>query len=242
MAPQLQDLPDELLVEVFGYLPKSDLKSARLTYTRYGHIGAQWLFQRVYFAPRKAAIDTFLNISANPTFARTVTELVYDGRQFLIDLTCYTPYKKAFDTYCYDHAKKEKALYGVGSPTDVDVNSASHHEFLAMTFVRYVRQFDQQQSILEERKDYEALLLGLKNFSNLTTVTALDNFSQGCDWVPLMTDDHSWYHQRSAREIDMPVAPSSWTQEEPDEDDEFQRWNVLGIHNLIRAVSKQGQT
>ncbi len=71
MAPQLQDVPNELLADILGYLPKSDLKSARLTCARYGHIGAQWLFQRVYFAPRKAAIDTFLNISANPTFART---------------------------------------------------------------------------------------------------------------------------------------------------------------------------
>ena len=69
-----------LVVEVFGYLPKSDLKSARLTCTRYGQIGAQWLFQRLYFAPRRAPIEIFLNICANPTFARTVTELVYDAR------------------------------------------------------------------------------------------------------------------------------------------------------------------
>ncbi|KAL9076820.1 MAG: hypothetical protein Q9161_000805 [Pseudevernia consocians] len=243
MAPQLQDLPDELLVEVLGYLRKSDLKSARLTCTRYGHIGAQWLFQRVYFAPRKVAIDIFLNISANPNFARTVTELVYDGRQFSKDLTFYTPYKKALDAYCYVYAeiaRVRRIRDGGGSTTDIDVNSPTHQEFLAMTLVHYVRHYDQQQRILEERKDYEALLSGLKNFSNLTTVIALDDFTH--DRVPLRTDDHSWYHQHSTREFDMPVPPSSpsagnWY----NEDDGFQRWSVLGINNLIRAVSQEGQ-
>ena len=240
MAPQLQDLPDELLVEVFGYLPKSDLKSARLTCTRYGHIGAQWLFQRVYFAPRKAAIDTFLNISANPNFARTVTELVYDGRQFSKDRTFYTPYKQALDAYCYDHAMEEIPRGG-GSTTHIDVRSPIDLEFLAMTLLHYVRHFDQQQRILEERKDYEALLSGLKNFPNLTTVIALDNFSEGSGWEPHRTGNHPWYYWHSAREIDMPVAPSSWARNWFNEDDGVQRWSVLGINNLIRAVSQEGQ-
>ena len=242
MAPQLQGLPDELLVDVLGYLPKSDLKSARLTCARHGHIGAQWLFQRVYFAPRKAAIDTFLNISANPIFARTVTELVYDGRLFSLERTTYTPYKKAFDAYCQNHAQNENARDDDRSPMDIDVdlNSANHHEYLANSLVNYNRLFDQQQSILENQKDYEALLLGFKKFPNITTVIVLDIFYEVRDWVALRGDDHSWYHQRSEREINTPIAPSSW-QDIFDEDDEIQEWNVSGILNLIRAVSKQGQ-
>ncbi len=241
MAPQLQDLPDELLVDILGYLPKSDLKSARLTCARYGHIGAQWLFQRVYFAPHMTAMDTFLNISANPSFARTVTELVYDARLFLLERTTYQPYKRAFDAYWEDHAQNENAREGDGSNMDVDVNSAIHHEYLANSLVNYTRLFDQQQSIFENQKDYEALLLGFKNFPNITTVIVLDIFSEGRDSVPLRRDDHSWYHQCSERQSHMPIKPSSWRQDTFDENAYQHKWNVSGILNLIRAVSKQGQ-
>ena len=235
MAPQLQDLPDELLVDVLGYLPKSDLKSARLTCARYGHIGAQWLFQRVYFAPRKAAIDTFLNISANPTFARTVTELVYDCRQYLVDLTVYNNYKRALDAYCEDYKEKEKAR---GSTVN-DLSNEGYNEFLVTTMVQYVRQYDQQQRMFGDQEDYKALLQGLKNFPNIAAAIALDNFSQAGDWVPLREHDHSWYDQRSGREPFMALAPSSWAA--PNKSGHFQKWKVRGIHNLFRAVSKQCQ-
>ncbi|KAF6227454.1 hypothetical protein HO133_008898 [Letharia lupina] len=265
MAPRLQDLPEELLVAVLGYLPKTDLKSARLTCIRCGYIGAQGLFQRVYFAPRRSAIETFLSISANPTFARTVTELVYDGRLFLPELTAYKPYRKAFDAHiCYQHgednediADAEQAGDGDGSTSNVGDDTTTrrqavtpgclikgpdlYHETLADTLVRYTRLVDQQQSILEDKKDYEALCTGLKNLPNITTVIALDKFAECCDWVPLRADDHSRYHQRSELEIAVPIAPSSWARAKTIEDGEIRKWDVRGIQSLMRAVSKHCQ-
>ncbi|CAD6585145.1 MAG: hypothetical protein ASARMPREDX12_001915 [Alectoria sarmentosa] len=261
MAPQLQGLPDELLVEVFRYLPKADLKSARLTCTRYAHVGAQWLFQRVYFAPSKAAIDTFLNISANPTFARTVTELVYDGRLFLPELTAYKPFKEAFDAIIRDEdgeddgniagadqaGDRTQSTNNIGRDTTTPSRSMKplwktegderYHEFLANSLVRYTRLVDQQQSILEDQKDYEALCTGLKNLPNISTVIVLDEFLQCCDWTPLRFDNHSWYHQRSWRETAV-LAPSQWPRD-INAGDEFTRkkWDIRGIQNLIRAVS-----
>lgn len=261
MAPQLQGLPDELLVEVLSYLPKVDLKSARLTCTRYAHVGAQWLFQRVYFAPRKAAIDTFLNISANPTFARSVTELVCDGRLFLPELTAYKPFKESFDAVIRDKegeddgnmAGADQAGDRTESTNNVDGDTATtsrsvkplwktkgdkrYHESLANSLVRYTRLVDQQQSILEHQKDYEALCTGLKNLSNISTVIVLDEFSHCCDWTPLRIDNHSWYHQRSWRETGV-LAPSQWPRD-INAGDEFTRkkWDIRGIQNLIRAVS-----
>lgn len=209
MAPNLQGLPDELLVYVLGYLPVSDLKSARLTCTRYGRIGAQWLFQCVYFAPRKSVIETFLNISTNPTFARTVTELVYDGRLFLPELVEYKPYKKAFDAHNSDLNILDRSGVGDGSTTDADhvgngtrptnnadsdtvppstwsaiprsISSEVYHETLANNLVRYTRLFEQQQSILEDQKDYEALLTGLSNLPHITTVAIRDRFFDRSD-------------------------------------------------------------
>lgn len=254
MAPQLQDFPDELLVEILGYLPKLDLKSARMTCTRYSHIGAQWLFQRVYFAPRKAAIDTFLNISANHAFARTVTELVYDGRLFLPELTAYKPFKEAFDAYIWDENNGygfdgDQAGDGTESTVNVDdgietlsrsatpgwrtIGDEDYHESLANNLFRYTRLFDQQQRILGDRKDYEALLAGLTNLPNITTVIIRDNFSQLCDWT-LGRDDQSWYIERSRREINV-LAPSQWPRDMLAA--AGNEWDVRGIHNLIRAVS-----
>lgn len=255
MAPQLQDFPDELLVQVLNYLPKSDLKSARLTCTRYGRIGAQWLFQRVYFAPRKAAIDTFLNISANPTFARTVTELVYDARLFLPELTAYKAFKAAFDK----HIPDEDDGYGAGGDqagdgtesTDNDddteslprsvkpdrnwIGSESYHEALANDLVRYTRLVDQQQKILGNRKEYKALLTGLDKFPNITTVVILDEVTQWGE-LSLRDEDHSWYTERSRHEATV-LAPSPWTQQMHPIGATTKKADVRGIHNLILAAS-----
>ena len=261
MNPRLQGLPDELLVKVLSYLPKSDLKSTRLTCTRYGRIGAQWLFPRVYFAPRKSAIETFLNITANPSFARTVTELVYDGRLFLPEFAAYKPYKEAFDANIphitiqdrhgvddVDTADADQAGNGTGptnnaitdsmtpswSATSEWTHSEVYYETLANNLVRYTRLVEQQQDILEDQKDYEALLTGLKNLPRITKVTILDDFSGYSEGTPLETDHHSSYKRRFWRENGA-IPPAPWPQ------DTFgamrNKWDVRGIKNLIRAVS-----
>ena len=193
MAPQFLDLSDELLVQVLGYLPKSHLKSARLSCTRCGRIGAEWLFQRVYFAPRQAAIDTFLSISANPTFAKNVTELVYDGRLFVSEFRLYNSYNEAFDDFL-------RSSNGDVNFKDV-VNRDTYHEVLAKSLVRYKSLYDQQQRILQDYKDYEALLTGLNNFPNITTVTALGVFLQS---------DQRWYDRRSRLELAESIPPERW--------------------------------
>lgn len=261
MAPQLQDFPDELLVEVLGYLPKSDLKSARLTCTRYASIGAQWLFQRVYFAPRKAAMDTFLKISANPTFARTVTELVYDARLFLPELAAYKPFKEAFDAHIEDEfGEDDENIAGVdqagdstGPINNVDDDNRAlsrstvsrrknlgderYHEFLANNLVRYARLVDQQQSILKDRKDYEALSAGLRKFPSISKTTILDHFSGMLRYPGYL----SQYYQRCSREIAVPLQPSEWLSSNTLGEGDMKKWDVRGIYNLIRALSEHCQ-
>ena len=230
MAPQFQDLPDELLVQVLGYLPKSDLKSARLSCIRCGHTGAQWLFQRVYFAPRQAAIDTFLSISANPAFARNVTELVYDGRLFVSEFTDSSRYNQAFD----DHLRSHKSdAYGVYKGA---VNRDTFYEVLAKSLILYTSFYDQQQSILQDCKDYEALLTGLNNFSNITTVTALGVFLQSDQQEAHTTNGHPWYARRSRLELAESITPKGWTNYRKDIS-----WDVRGIQNLFRAVANRCQ-
>ena len=228
MAPQFQDLPDELLVQVLGYLPKFDLKSARLSCTRCCHTGAQWLFQRVYFAPRQAAIDTFLSISANPTFARNVTELVYDGRLFVSEFTDYDRYNEAFDDYLRFNKGDVYGVYKGG------VNRDTFLEVLAKSLILYTSFYDQQQSILQDYKDHEALLTGLNNFPNITTVTALGVFLQSDRRKAHTTNDHLWYARRSRLELAESITPKQWTDYRKDIS-----WDVRGIQNLVRAVAKR---
>ena len=83
MGPNIQDFPDELLIEVIRLVAKVDLKQARLTRRRQrGKCSAEQLFQRVYFAPRSLAMKRFKNITVNPTYNRAITHLIYNGRLF----------------------------------------------------------------------------------------------------------------------------------------------------------------
>ena len=248
MSPQLQSLPDELLVQVLGYLPRFDLKSARLTCSRTARTGAQWLFQRVYFAPRSSAIETFINISSNPVFARNVTELVYDARLFLSEFARYESYKEAFDAFtvelpedtrtkeqAYEAYYRQVAIVNWKSPGAEDYGQS-----LVDTMSRYLLLLDQQQRIFEDKEDYEVLCAGLKHLPNITTVIVLDQFVEWRDWVPLRTDEHSWYHERSQREIAVPVQPVSWARDKTQDPDKSNKWDVRGFQHLIRAVSQHG--
>ena len=49
-------------------------------------------------------MDTFLNISSNPAFAWTVTELVYDGRLFLPVGEEYMSYPELLRSFLRDKA------------------------------------------------------------------------------------------------------------------------------------------
>ena len=248
MSSQLQSLPDELLVQVLHYLPKSALKSARLTCNQLARTGAQWLFHRVYFAPRKSAIETFINISSNPVFARTVTELVYDARLFLSEFTHPKSYKDAFDAltmielpqHMDDVEQTDEAYWRqLASSKWKSPEAEDHAQSLLDTRTRYLHLLDQQKRILENKEDYEALCAGLKNLPNITTIIILDHFFECGDWVPLRTDGHSWYHRRSQREIAVPVPPMSWwARDKTSDPDESTKCDVRGIQHLIRAVSQ----
>ena len=257
MSPQLHSLPYELVAEVLSRLPKSDLKSARLTCVRLGRIGAQWLFQRVYFAPRQSAIETFLNVSSNPEFARNVTELVYDGRLFLEELTDYGSYKATYFKDCQlnedlDFNIVEKAAMGEPArfwlwdtgDEDYEDYHDDYHDNLVDTLVGYTHLFNEQQQIIRDKRDYEALCAGLQNLPNITTVLILDNFFQCEDWIPVKIDDHPWYHEQSQRETAVPIPPSSWHPQRFNGElgmyEEVGKWDFRGIQNLIRAVSEHG--
>ena len=204
MATTIRNLPDELLVEILGKLLKKDLKSARLVCTLWSTAGAQWMFERVYFAPRKTSMKIFTDIAANPAFARNVKELVYDGRLFLPELSTFPSYYSAFNArmleevnvcghyvrncLVVDEANFAYDMYQ-DSVWNMETLGTSHERKRVCSFnfrdfdaivinslVRYARLLEQQESILTEGRDLKALSKGLSSFRNITTVSAVVDF------------------------------------------------------------------
>lgn len=207
MAITIRNIPEELLVEILRNLLKEDLKKARLVCTHWSTAGAKWMFQRVYFAPRKATMKTFANIAANPVFARNVKELIYDGRLFLPEVGNYATYSETFrahmtgEYYTYDaffkkaltDAERENAdkIYQCSVWNSETIGAGDYKKGVgaengekytmnvANSLVRYARLLDQQEIIFDEGADFKALCEGLVSFRNICKICARADFNNG---------------------------------------------------------------
>ena len=204
MGTTIRNLPDELLVEILGKLVKKNLKSARLVCALWSTAGAKWMFQRVYFAPRKTSMKLFTDIAANPAFARNVKELVYDGRLFLPELGTFGSYCSAFGArvceefdLCGDYVRNRSAVSEADFAEAVYQDSIWNRETLGIgdemmivdvcdleafrvhagnSLIRYARLLQQQETIFTKGKDLKALSEGLISFRNITKVEVIVDF------------------------------------------------------------------
>ena len=80
-------LPNELIVAILGYLDRSHLKSTRLVCKTWCSYASQFLFDKIYVAPNKIDLEVFEAITQHPILSKCVRRLVYDGSEFLPDLT-----------------------------------------------------------------------------------------------------------------------------------------------------------
>ncbi|MCJ1450994.1 hypothetical protein MMC28_001328 [Mycoblastus sanguinarius] len=227
MGAQVQDLPDELLVQILGSVPKLDLKSARLTCIRWGNVGSKWLFRRVYFAPREATMQTFTNIATHPVFGRNLKALIYDRRLFLDDLLDFESYRQHYD---YEITRKSETM--VDFPGD-----EAHHENVALSLAQYKQFIVDQRDIFEGSKDFEVLSVGLRMLPNIVKIVCCDTVSDRKKYRSIFDhakDDHEWYENRSTQEFGLAIKPRVWYKHmAPIEG----KWSVLGFENFFRAVS-----
>ena len=206
----IQNVPVELLVETLGKLPKKDLKTARLVCTLWSTAGAKWMFQRVYFAPRKASMKVFSDIAADPAFARNVKELIYDGRLFLPEFGTFAHYDSAFSARMIEELDVyEDYKRSFGSTDDIhfadDVyqgsiwnmeslgagdkmkrvfagDSKEYSMNVADSWVRYAHLLEQQEKIFTKGEDLKALREGLKSFRSVTKVEVSTDFDHYLDY------------------------------------------------------------
>lgn len=155
MSPQIHDLPDELLVDILDYLPKVDVKEARLTCTRCTGPGALFLFQRVYFAPRQNMIQSFVRITEHPVSSQTIQEIVYDAMLFQ---TQYTDEEARFHLYL-----NARFCSDVDSDSDDDSQGEPNEErsitrvpanpYAKQIREHYDRCYDRYQKLVAEQED-----------------------------------------------------------------------------------------
>ena len=242
MLYRLTDLPTEVLAKILSILPKHDLKSVRLSSTRLSTIAASMLFDRVYFAPRKFQMERFRNITQHPLFSKNIKELVYDGR-----------------LYCEEYQKPEAYIQMIywqqynGFDGD-GIQDLLKRGLNPLDLEQYSSYVDEQEYILNEKMDYDALLAGLKQIS-IRRLTVQDNFCESYRRVSIHNTEHLWYRTMSdlsfylyhdeRDELPSPVfSPSSWNEYRwwlPWEScfPKNRRWDCRGLAHLFTAVSER---
>ena len=242
MLYRLTDLPAEVLAKILKILPKHDLKSVRLSSTRLSAIAASMLFDRVYFAPRKLEMERFRNIAQHPLFSKNIKELVYDGR-----------------LYCEEYRNPEvysEMIYWQkfnGQPSD-DIQDICKRHLDPLDLEHYSSCVDEQESILNEKTDYDALLAGLEQMP-IRLLTVQDEFRQSWLHVSIHNTEHLWYDTMSdlsfysyhdeRDDLSFPVFyPSSWNECRwwlPWESrlPRNRPWDCRGLAHLFTAVSER---
>ena len=73
-------LPNELWLQVFGYLSKADLKALRLTAEPHmSMVASSLLFTTAYIAARRRVLHTFTSLTTHPVFRHYVKEIIFDS-------------------------------------------------------------------------------------------------------------------------------------------------------------------
>ena len=241
MLYHLTDLPSEVLAKIIKILPKHDLKSVRLSSIRLSAIAASMLFDRVYFAPRKFEMERFRNIAQHPLFSKNIKELVYDGR-----------------LYCEDNRKPEVYAEMIwwqkynGQPC---YGREDHLKPSYLDLEHYSSCLAEQERILNEKADYDALLAGLEQMP-IRRLTIQDEFGETYTRVSIHNTEHLWY--RTMSDLSFPLfhderddfpspifSPSDWNEcrwwplgeSRPPRN---RRWDCRGLIHLFTAVLERG--
>ena len=80
-------LLNEIVVAILEDLGCSDLKSERLVCKTWCSCASTFLFDRIFVAPNKVDLEVFDAITRHPNLSKCVRHLIYDGTEFMFDLT-----------------------------------------------------------------------------------------------------------------------------------------------------------
>src|SRR5690242_11041066 len=72
-------LPSELQIEIFSFIPNSDLKAVRKVWRAFRDNAEPTLFRYVIATARYQSLGAFQKIALFPVFQKHVKEIVFDG-------------------------------------------------------------------------------------------------------------------------------------------------------------------
>ena len=234
-ATLIHRLPDEISVQIFSSLLKRDVKEARLTCTRWANVGAQWLFERVYVAPRRSAMKDLASIAADQRFSLSVKELIYDARLFLPQMTHPSRYRAAYDE------ELDWNEYLINQR----IESLQDNSYVNSLY-DYTCLLEEQRTLLRDWDEQADLAKSMRAFSNATRVIVSDNFREN----RLIHDDLGWYELRSSSHFRRALGPAfshdmhvSYSVLGDDDQNDFNAFDFCrearGVRHFLSAVGSQ---
>ena len=200
-------LPNELLLNIFQSLGRTDLKLARLVCQSWDPCASHFLFDRIHVAPNKIDIQVFDAITQHPILSKCVRHLVYDAATFTPDLTEEDYFEEFFRQVPLIERK------GEASPENTDaqivdlvrdctrsefelpfewrekqVPKWKDHSFFHPGYQAYQEHSVYQQRALQSGRFRRTLVQGLSRLSRLRSVSL-----QG-GWTPLVVANLGEHH------------------------------------------------
>ncbi|KAI9701256.1 MAG: hypothetical protein M1836_001926 [Candelina mexicana] len=93
-VPVPKEVPTEILVRIFSYLHKDDIKCVRQICRDFVAASAQYLFDRLYVSPQELHLEILTAVSQHPIFSKYVREIVYHCSQFRSGFLLREAYEK----------------------------------------------------------------------------------------------------------------------------------------------------
>ncbi|KAI9700844.1 MAG: hypothetical protein M1836_002213 [Candelina mexicana] len=158
------EVPTELLIEIFKYLPRKDIKSTRLVCKEFQYASSQFLIDRVYLSGQTKQIEALTAVSRHPIFRNYVREIVYDAAHFDKRLT--------------DRRVYEQVLWRGQTSYDESLKAAPLSDGLRSLnrgWEQYKSCFEEQERVLRTDEDIRCLNEALPHMPNVYLYTITDD-------------------------------------------------------------------
>ena len=134
----MMSLPQELKLEIVQHLGKQDLKAVRLVAKDWSACTSRHLFYRIYWSPQDKDLEVFNNLVSGH-LAGCVQELVFDGSQFLLDIS----EEGYFNDLCHQ-------LFSLCVPSPDSPSLVLGHRSMLSEFVNAIRSFLEVGDVLPD--------------------------------------------------------------------------------------------
>ncbi|KAI9723274.1 MAG: hypothetical protein M1812_001156 [Candelaria pacifica] len=187
-------IPPELLLEIFSYHNKSDIKSVRLVCRDFHRAASQYLFERIYLSPHRLHLQILQDVSQHPIFSKYVREIVYDASYFDPDIDNTSKYQQELSL----QFKRSKAG-DLPMPSEATVSEG---------FLKHRWHVIEQENYTTWKTESNFLRLALPLLPKVDQISLIDDWDDQSD---TKEQDHRYYSTPLARQWHpTTLKPVSW--------------------------------